>query len=186
MSEYLDKTGLSYFWGKVKEKLNNKADESDVTNVVTNVKEQLEEELKYKANRNQLNGKADIDQYKIINISTKKFKFDTIKSQDSYLGYLNLIQPEQNNFMQTFPSGYTIKCILAVEFAYFETEEKYNNNNAIDVRTGYSILPISISAEGQTSSTSQRWSVVDRGTMNMYGAIIFYTLLLEKPQLPVG
>lgn len=176
MSEYLDKTGLSYFWGKVKEKLNNKANNSDVTNV----KNQLEEQLKYKASINQLNGKADIDQYKIINISTKKFKFDTIKSQDSYLGYLNLIQPEQNNFMQTFPSGYTIKCILAVEFAYFETEEKYNNNNATAVRTGYSILPISINAEGQTSTTSQRWSVRDNGTMNMYGAIIFYTLLLEK------
>lgn len=163
--EYLDKTGLSYFWGKVKEKLNNKADDSDVTE--------------------KLNNKADYDHYKIINISTKKFKFDTIKSQDSYLGYLNLIHPEQNNFMQTFPSGYTIECILAVEFAYFETEEKYNNNNATAVRTGYSILPISISAEGQTSTTSQRWSVRDNGTMNMYGAIIFYTLLVVKPQLPV-
>ena len=31
MSEYLDKTGLSYFWGKVKEKLNNKANDVPVT-----------------------------------------------------------------------------------------------------------------------------------------------------------
>ena len=64
MANYLDKTGLSYFWGKVKEKLNNKADESDVINV--------ENQLNYKADRNQLNGKADLNRYQVRTISTNK------------------------------------------------------------------------------------------------------------------
>ena len=37
MSEYLDKTGLSYLWGKIKGKLNNKADKSSLDTVSNKV-----------------------------------------------------------------------------------------------------------------------------------------------------
>ena len=182
MSEFLDKTGLSYLWSKIKAKLNNKANESEIINI--------ENQLKYKVNRNELNRKADLDQYAVINISTHKFKFDTPLSQNYYKGSLDLLHPDQNNFqMSLFPSGYTeIVCILAVEFAYFENEEKYNNNDAISVVGNYSVLPISIQAEGQTNSTTQKWSFFEPNNKidNMYGGIIFYTLLIKKPLLPVG
>ena len=35
--EYLDKTGLAYFWGKIKGKLNNKADKSSLDTVSNKV-----------------------------------------------------------------------------------------------------------------------------------------------------
>ena len=37
MSEYLDKTGLAYLWGKIKGKLNNKADKSSLDAVSNKV-----------------------------------------------------------------------------------------------------------------------------------------------------
>lgn len=183
MSEYLDKTGLSYFWGKVKEKLNNKADESDVINV----KYQLEQQLNYKANRNQLNGKADIDRYQVRTISTNKFKFSsTISLGSSYSNALYLDNPNQNNFAEAFPSGYTIWCILAVNVRFFDNETDYNNNTeSVVPDSSYSIMPIESSSNGK----KQSWSVVfsqGYNSVTVYGAKIYYTLLVVKPQLPVG
>lgn len=176
--EYLDKTGLSYFWGKVKEKLNNKADKSDVTNV----KNQLEEQLKYKASINQLNGKADIDRYQIKTISTNKFKFDSIISENSYGRDLYLYSPDKNNFAEPLPSGYTIWCILAVKLVYFENATEYNNNSENNTVAGnYNILPVTENG----ANTVQTWNVFPGHTMNMYGAKIYYTLLVVKPVLPV-
>lgn len=183
MSEYLDKTGLSYFWGKVKEKLNNKANKSYVTNVVTNVKEQLEEQLNYKANRNQLNGKADLDRYQIRTVSTNKFKFDSIISGTSYSNSLYLYQPDKNHFAEPLPSGYTIECILAVKLVYFENATDYNNETENNTVAGnYNILPIQ---DLGNNDVEQTWNVFPSHTMNMYGAKIYYTLLVVKPQLPV-
>lgn len=183
MSEYLDKTGLSYFWGKVKEKLNNKANKSYVTNVVTNVKEQLEEQLNYKANRNQLNGKADIDRYQVRTISTNKFKFDSIISENSYSTDLYLYQPDKNHFAEPLPSGYEIWCILAVKLVYYENATDYNNETENHTVAGnYNILPVTENG----TNTVQTWNVFPSHTMNMYGAKIYYTLLVVKPQLPVG
>ena len=39
MSEYLDKTGLSYLWGKIKAKLNNKADKSSLETLTKKVED---------------------------------------------------------------------------------------------------------------------------------------------------
>ena len=62
--EYLDKTGLAYFWGKVKEKLNKKADNDKymIDNILSNIKYEsnaLEKDFnsalkKYKDDKNKL------------------------------------------------------------------------------------------------------------------------------------
>lgn len=53
MSEYLDKTGLSYLWGKIKGKLNNKADKSSldtVSNKVNSLEPVVDSALIYRGN----------------------------------------------------------------------------------------------------------------------------------------
>ena len=141
MAEYLDKTGLAYFCGKLKEKLNKKADN---------------------------------DKYKVINISTHKIKNEF--GDYTFSGSLLLDHPDRNNFAETFPSGYHIMCILAVQLGYFANETDYNNNSEILVMRGYDIMPIVNYGPGN----EQFWVVYQEGGMNMYGSKEHYTLLLEK------
>ena len=174
MAEFLDKTGLAYFWSKIKAKLNNKANESEIINI--------ENQLKYKVNRNELNGKADLNQYQVRTISTNKFKFTGIISENSYSNDIYLYKPDQNNFAESLPSGCIIMCILAVKFAYFKNETDYNNNTDYVVSGNYNILPVT----DDGSNTVQTWNVLTGNTMSMYGAKICYTLLIKMPLLPVG
>lgn len=53
MANYLDKTGLSYLWGKIKGKLNNKADKSSldtVSNKVNSLEPVVDSALIYRGN----------------------------------------------------------------------------------------------------------------------------------------
>ena len=71
MSEYLDKTGLSYFWGKVKEKLNTKADKTSldaVSNKVNSLEPVVDSALIYRGkitNNNVVYGAYDSGIYTI-------------------------------------------------------------------------------------------------------------------------
>jgi hypothetical protein len=154
MSEYLDKTGLSYLWGKIKGKLNNKADKSS------------------------LDSKADNDKYKVINISTKKGTSGSVQSQNSFSDYLRLDNPADNHFEETFPSGYHILCLLAVRFAWYTSEAMYNANNETSFDLGYYIRPIE--NYEKTLGHVQKWTFNTNVTMSIYGVKYYYTLLLEK------
>ena len=164
MANYLDKTGLAYFWGKVKEKLNKKADKAS---------------LDSKADKASLDSKADNDKYKILNISTNKIKIQqsATSSDGYYTDSLLLDKPNFNNFAETFPSGYHIMCILAVKLIFFANETNYNYDVATDVLGGYSIMPIQyVNSIGY----QQEWSVPQEPTIQNYGSRAFYTLLIEK------
>ena len=143
MANYLDKTGLAYLWGKVKEKLNKKADN---------------------------------DKYKILNISTNKIKIESTTGE-YYSDSLLLDKPNFNNFAETFPSGYHILCILAVQLIFYANETNYNYDIGKEVLGSYTITPIKyINSIGY----QQEWSVPQEPTIQNYGSRVFYTLLIEK------
>lgn len=140
--EYLDKTGLAYLWGKMKEKLNKKADN---------------------------------DKYKIDTFTTKKVTYSA-KRLDELVGavYTDI---SKNNFLQQFPSGYHIACILAVRATYFD-----ENGTGLNVPRPCEIWPLSF-APPQFINTGyiQVWSVdLSDDTPMSTGQQSMLTLLLEK------
>lgn len=142
MSEYLDKTGLSYLWGKVKEKLNKKADN---------------------------------DKYRIDTFTTQKVTYSATRL-DKLERAVYLTDISKNNFLQTFPSGYHIACILAVRATYFD-----ENGIGLNVPRPCEIWPLSLRPPHFDDSGIQVWSVnLSENTPMSTGDQAMLTLLLEK------
>lgn len=142
MAEYLDKTGLSYLWGKIKGKLNKKADN---------------------------------DKYRIDTFTTQKVTHSG-ERLDKLVGavYTDI---SKNNFLQTFPSGYHIACILAARATYFDED-----GIGLNVPRPCEIWPINL-APPQFVNTGfiQAWSVnLEDDTPMSTGEQATLTLLLEK------
>lgn len=126
--------------------------------------------------KGKLNNKADNDKYKVINISTKKGTSGSVQSINSYSDYLHLDNLADNHFEETFPSGYHILCLLAVRFAWYTSEQSYNNNQETSFYYGHNIFPVHKYAFGN----GQKWTFEPNVTMSIYGVKYYYTLLLEK------
>ena len=143
MAEFLDKTGLAYFWGKVKEKLNNKADN---------------------------------DKYKIDTFTTQKVTYSG-KRLDELVKAVYLTDISKNNFLQTFPSGYHIACILAVYASYFD-----ESGIKLNVPRPCEIWPLSLRPpQFANAGDIQVWSVnLTEDTPISTGEQAMLTLLLEK------
>ena len=145
MSEYLDKTGLAYVWGKVKGKLNNKADN---------------------------------DKYRIDTFTTQKVTYSGTRLAE-LVGVVYFTDISKNNFLQTFPSGYHIACILAVHASYFDED-----GIGLNVPRPCEIWPINFAppqAHITGSDRTQVWSVnLSEDTPISTGQQAMLTLLLEK------
>lgn len=144
MSEYLDKTGLTYLWSKIKTKLN---------------------------------GKADNDKYKIDTFTTKKVTYSGQRLNE-IIGAVYLTNPSKNNFIQAFPSGYHIACILAVNESYFDED-----GTMIKVQRPYELWPTNVVPPQYThvSDLLQCWRVnLEDDTPMSTGEQAILTLLLEK------
>ena len=143
MSEFLDKTGLAYFWGKVKEKLNKKADN---------------------------------DKYRIDTFTTQKVTYSGIRL-DELVKAVYLTDISKNNFLQTFPSGYHIACILAVHATYFD-----ESGIGLNVPRPCEIWPLTLRPPQLANAGDiQVWSVnLTDDTPISTGDQAMLTLLLEK------
>ena len=141
--EYLDKTGLAYFWGKVKEKLNKKADN---------------------------------DKYMIDTFTTQKVTYSG-KRLDELVKAVYLTDISKNNFLQTFPSGYHIACILAVHASYFD-----ESGIKLNVPRPCEIWPLTLRPPHLANAGDiQVWSVnLTEDTPMSTGEQAMLTLLLEK------
>ena len=143
MSEYLDKTGLSYLWGKIKAKLT---------------------------------AKADNDKYKIDTFTTKKITYSAQRLNEM-VGTVYFTDISKNNFLQAFPSGYHVACILAVHASYFD-----ENGIGLEITRPYDIWPIGLVPPQYTDSDRiQVWKInLEDDTPMSTGQQAMVTLLLEK------
>lgn len=143
MAEYLDKTGLSYLWGKIKGKLNKKADN---------------------------------DKYKINTFTTQRVTYSG-QRLDKLVRAVYLTNISKNNFLETFPSGYHIACILAVSARYFD-----ENGNMIIAPRPCEIWPLGLRpSQFANDGDIQVWSVnLTDDTPMSTGDYAILTLLLEK------
>lgn len=163
MAEYLDKTGLTYLWSKIKAKFDAKADKTA------------------------LDAKADDDKYKIMVLRTKKEVANGTRYPKSYKtgdhsGY-SIYMDRSNSFQDTIPDGYFASVILSATRESYYSENDYNNSKPVTSMITPSVLSSNSPSlgDGYRVQTMQGFAYAD---FTEYGFCYKVTVLLQKKGTP--